>query len=85
MAAPAMTFKDDGYKVFVAFIETFLGGVTFRGFQSGFGFRPGAPDVGSTSGSFLRSMTMTVAFRSCAPRSRPQTIQSTALNFSLDK
>lgn len=39
MSAPALAFKDDGYKMFVAFIETFLGGVTFRGFQSGFGFR----------------------------------------------
>jgi hypothetical protein len=40
MAAPALAFKDDGYTLFVAFVETFLGGVTFRGFQSGFGFRP---------------------------------------------
>jgi len=40
MASPALAFKDDGYKMFVAFIETFLGDVTFRGFQSGFGFRP---------------------------------------------
>lgn len=40
MASPALAFKDDGYKMFVAFIETFLGGVTFRGFQSGFGYRP---------------------------------------------
>jgi len=40
MASPAMAFKDDGYKMFVAFIESFLGGVKFRGFQSGFGFRP---------------------------------------------
>lgn len=34
------TFGDDGYKLFVSYLEVFLGGVTFRGFQSGFGFGP---------------------------------------------
>ncbi len=39
MASPAQAFADDGYKFFVAMIEKHLG-VTFKGFQSGFGFRP---------------------------------------------
>lgn len=35
------TFKGNGYNLFVSYIEAFLGsGVTFRGFQSGFGLRP---------------------------------------------
>jgi len=32
MDTPVLAFKNDGYAMFVAFIETFLGGVTFRGF-----------------------------------------------------
>ena len=39
MSAPALAFKDDGYTLFISFVETFLGGVIFKGFQSGFGFR----------------------------------------------